>query len=122
VQNVGGNWDKTSSLVFPKMTRLGFTMNYTDPEETFRLLSTIEGQWPEGGASRIVLGGEAGIVLSGVGIVGRAAYGSNGVANGRASVTYGGSVHFGHLQCDYAYDPGNLAGDNGHHVGVRITL
>jgi len=80
----------------------------------------IEAQWPEGASSRVVIGGEAGLVLSGVGLVGRVAYGSNANINGRASVTYGGSVHFGKLQGDYAYDPGSLSGDNGHHIGVRL--
>ncbi|HEY2824230.1 MAG TPA: hypothetical protein VGI83_01670 [Gemmatimonadales bacterium] len=122
VQNVAGNLDKTSSLTFPKISRLGFTMNYTDPEESFRLLSTIEAQWPEGRDARVIVGGELGLVISGVGVVGRAAYGSNALINGRSTVTVGVSVHFGQLEGDYAYDPGSLPGDNGHHLGVRLTL
>jgi len=42
VQNVGGNWSKTSNLRMPRLTRFGFTMNYVDPQGTFRLLSTVE--------------------------------------------------------------------------------
>lgn len=122
MQNVSGNWDKTSALVFPKLSRLGFTMNYTDPEESFRIRSTVELQWPEGRDTRLIVGGEGGIVLSGVGLMGRVAYGSGSPASGRGSVTYGASVHIGRLEGDYAYDPGNLAGDNGHHIGLRVTL
>ena len=122
MQNVSGNWDKTSSLVLPGLSRLGFTMNYTDPEESFRLLSTVEVQWPEAQSARLVVGGEGGLVLSGVGLVGRVAYGSSADLSGRKGVTYGGSVQFGVAEFDYAYDPGNRAGDIGHHLGLRITL
>src|SRR6185436_20148171 len=75
MQNVGGNFDDRSALVMPRLTRLGFTMNYVDPQESFRLLSAIEVQWPEGRSARTVLGGEAGTVIRGVGVVGRLAYG-----------------------------------------------
>jgi hypothetical protein len=123
VQNVSGNWDQTSALVMPRLSRFGFTMNYTDPEETVRLRSILEVQWPEGQSARVVLGGEVGFVLTGVGLVGRAAYGSHAEVSGRKSVTFGGSVHLlGGIEFDYAYDPGTRVGDNGHHAALRINL
>src|SRR5439155_765710 len=46
VQNIGGR--RSGAPPLPRRTRAGFTMNYVDPQGTFRLLTTVEGQWPEG--------------------------------------------------------------------------
>lgn len=122
VDNVSGNWDHQSSLVLPHLTRFGFTMNYVDPQETFRLLSTVEVQWPEGQDTRVVLGGEGGVVLSGVGVVGRLAYGTRPPGSGESRVSYGLSVAVGRLQLDYAYEPTGALGSESHRFGARITL
>lgn len=121
VQNVGGNFDDRSPLVMPRLSRLGFTMNYVDPQESFRLLSSFEMQWPQGRSARPVLGGEAGTVLKGVGLVGRLAYGSRWADYQPSSVTYGASVVLTRLIFDYSFEPSGV-GVSRHRLGVRLTL
>ena len=122
VQNIGGNWRSASALPMPRLTRVGFTMNYVDPQESYRLLSTVEVQWPEGRGARGVFGVEGGIVVEGVGILARAGYGgeSPGLPNSKFSV--GGSVAFGVLDLDYAYRSSDLFEERAHHFGLRLTL
>jgi hypothetical protein len=122
VQNVGGNWSNTSSLRMTRLTRLGFTMNYVDPQGTFRLLSTMEWQWPAGRSRRFVLGGEGGVVVSGVGVVGRIGLGTRPDPTTRAGVTYGASLELGAIDVDFAYDPNDLVNDPSRRIGVRIAI
>lgn len=122
VENIGGNWRDTSSLVMPRRSRFGFTMNYVDPLESFRLTSIFEVQWPEGRSARAVIGGEAGVVLGGIGIIGRVAYGGGTRLATGAVVTVGASVHLGVANLDYAYHDRELLGRAAHHFGLRLTL
>jgi hypothetical protein len=122
VQNVGGNWSNTSNLRIPRLTRFGFTMNYVDPQGSFRLLSTIEWQWPAGRKSRFVLGGEGGIVLSGVGVVGRLGYGTRPEPTAWAGVTYGATLELGAFDIDFAYDPNDFLGDPARRIGMRLAF
>ena len=122
VQNIAGNWSKTSNLRMSRMSRFGFTMNYVDPQGTFRLLSTIEWQWRAGRRQRFVLGGEGGIVVSGVGVVGRIGYGTRPEPTTRAAVTYGASLELGAMDVDFAYDPNDLLNDPSRRIGVRIAI
>jgi hypothetical protein len=121
VQNVSGNWERASALALPRTTRAGFTMNYTDPQESFRLLSTIEVQWPEGTGARLVLGGEGGLVVGGVGLIARAAYGSR-PASGGSRLAFGGSVALARVLLDYARESATTtAGESRHRFGMRFT-
>ena len=122
VQNLSGNWKGDSPLEIPRLTRTGFTMNYVDPQETFRLMSTVELQWPEGRGTRLVLGVEGGIVVAGVGILGRTAYGSRREGSDRSAFTFGLSLGLSRLMVDYAYEPSDLLGDASQRIGVRLTL
>jgi hypothetical protein len=122
VENVGGNWRDTSSLAMPRRSRLGFTMNYVDPQESFRLTSIFEVQWPEGRSARAIIGGEAGVVLGGVGVIGRLAYGGGGRITTDAALTVGGSVRLGVANLDYAYRDRELLGQPAHYIGLRLTL
>lgn len=123
IQNVGGNFDDASPLTMPRLSRLGFTMNYVDPQESFRLMSALEVQWPEGRGARLVLGGEAGTVVKGVGVVGRLAYGSPWPDYQPSRMTYGASVVLSrYLTADYAYEPSVAFADSRHRLGVRLTL
>jgi len=65
-------------------------MNYVDPQQSFRLMSVLEVQWPEGRGQRLVAGGEA-HGDQGVGVVGRLAYGSKWTDYQPAAMTYGGA-------------------------------
>ncbi len=97
-------------------------MNYVDPQESFRLMSTLEVQWPQTAGARVVLGGEGGVVVRGVGVIGRMGYaGRQAVANS-SHVTYGGTLTFGELNLDYAYQRSNVLGRPAHQLGVRLTL
>jgi hypothetical protein len=122
VQDVGGNWSRQSALPMPRLTRFGFTMNYSDPQETYRLMTTVEEQWPEGAPSRWILGGEAGIVVYGVGLLARAAYQTRTGGTVEPAVTLGGTVALTRLQVDYAYGARDLMGTRAHRLGVRLTL
>ncbi len=122
VQNIGGNWVDSTSLMLPRTSRFGFTMNYVDPQETFRLLSTLEVQWVEGRQARGVLGAEAGVVISGIGIVGRIGYAGRPSPYSASEVTFGGTVTLGRFLLDYAYRPDDLQGDDAHLAGLRLTF
>jgi hypothetical protein len=124
VQNVGGNWlpQAATTVAMPRLTRWGFTMNYSDPEETFRLMSTVEVQWPQGQPARWILGGEAGAVVYGMGILGRIAYQTRTAGTGWPPVTLGASLALTRLQLDYAYAPRDPLGTPAHRLGVRLTL
>jgi hypothetical protein len=122
VQNIGGNWRDTSALAMPRRSRLGFTMNYVDPQEAFRLTSVLELQWPQGRSARLVFGGEAGIVVGGVGVIGRLAYGGAAAYTSGRAVTYGGSVRIGVANLDYAYRQRDVLGVPAHYFGLRLTL
>ena len=121
VQNVAGNWQR-SDVAMPRLTRAGFTMNYVDPQGVVRLLSTIEVQWPEDSGTRTVLGGEGGVVVGGVGIMGRLAYGSRPAAADRSGMTYGATLQLGSVEVDLAYEPNDLVDDPSRRIGVRIAL
>lgn len=122
-QNLGGNWNDVSGLPMPGLSRLGFTMNYVDPQETFRLLSTLEFQWAEGRGMRTVIGVEGGIVVSNaVGVIGRAAYGSRPGGLLRPRFTYGASVALTRFTFDYAFEPVVAGSSSTQRVGVRLAL
>lgn len=121
-QNVGGNWRDESGLTMPPLTRLGFTMNYVDPLESFRLMSTFEFQWPDGGENRFVLGVEAGIVVSGVGVIGRGAYGSQPSEWDTPEFSFGASLALTKASLDYAYRKSDHLYEPVHMFGLRLTL
>jgi len=122
VQNVGGNLRDSSGIILPRLSRFGFTMNYVDPQESFRLMSVLEVQWPKGRGSRVVIGGEAGTVIKGVGVVGRLAYGSKWVDYQPAAVTFGGSVVLGRVIADYAFEPTTALPESRHRFGLRLAF
>ncbi len=97
-------------------------MNYVDPQEEFRLLSTLEVQWPEAEGSRLVVGGEAGIVLGGIGLIGRVAWASRPLVPGRSQGTFGATLAFTRLNLDYAYQQTDVLDRSAHRLGARLTL
>jgi hypothetical protein len=122
VQHVGGNWDERSAIVLPRRTRAGFTMNYVDPLESFRLLSTLEMAWEPGVGSRLTVGAEGGVVLRGVGVVGRVARRSRPPGSTDPPFTAGGTIAVAELQLDYAYAARDALGEGAHRLGVRLRL
>ena len=118
VQNLGGD---AGPGVLPRRVRAAFTMNYVDPEGVFRLLTTLEVQWPDGARAGVLTGVEAGVVVGGVGLVGRAGYSTSAIAPGTSKVSVGGGVELGRFHLDYAYRPIDRGGDAENRFGVRWT-
>jgi hypothetical protein len=122
VQNLGG--DLGAGLHLPRRTRAGFTLNYVDPQGSYRLLTTIEGQWPSGAAAQgspfLMLGVEGGAVTHGLGLVGRVGYVGHSVATTASPFTAGGSLEVGRLHLDYAYRAEDALGGR-HRMGLRWT-
>lgn len=123
VQNLGGDLGGTAGAHLPRRTRAGFTLNYTDPQGVFRLLTTLEGQWPSGGGESavMILGAEGGVVMAGVGLVGRLGFTTPSAATAASRVSVGGGVELGRLHVDYAYRGYDALGGGTHRLGVRWT-
>jgi hypothetical protein len=119
VQNLGGALGGGAHL--PRRTRAGFTMNYVDPEGSYRLLTTLEGQWPDAGTAFVVVGLEGGVVTHGVGLIGRSGYAGRSATSAGSPFTVGGSVELGHLHLDYAYHAVGAPASDTHRVGLRWT-
>jgi hypothetical protein len=119
VQNIGSGGG--SGIDLPRRVRAGVTMNYLDPEGTFRFLSTLEGQWPAGGSATLVTGVEGGVVTGGVGLLGRAGYSGHSAGNGASHWSLGAGIALGHVSVDYAYQNYAGLGDQTHRVGLRWT-
>jgi hypothetical protein len=119
VQNLGGDLGGGARL--PRSTRAGFTLNYTDPQGDFRMLTTLEAQWRQDRAAVLIQGVEAGLVTGGVGFVGRLGYATRPAVTDASRFTFGGGVVMGRLQMDYAYQGYDALGGGTHRVGVRWT-
>jgi hypothetical protein len=119
VQNLGG--DLGGGALLPRRTRAGLTLNYTDPQGTYRLLTTIEGQWTRNRSAVLVQGIEGGIVTGGVGLVARAGYASRATVTDASRFTFGGGIVLGRLGLDYAFQAYDVLGGGTHRVGVRWT-
>ena len=123
VQNIGGDLGGGARLT--RRTRAGLTMNYVDPQGAYRLLTTLEGQWPSGvgagaGAAFLIAGVEGGVVTRGVGIVGRLGYAGHSLATDPAPVSWGAGIELGRLHVDYAYRAsGHSGATSTHRLGVR---
>jgi hypothetical protein len=122
MQNIGGSWGGTGGVAMPQLTRAAMMWNYVDPLETFRLLSTVELQWPEGEEFRIVVGGEGGFVVHDVGLFARAAYGTESPGSVYSRMTCGGSLTIADLALDYAYQASDLNSEPAHRFGFRLVL
>ena len=118
VQNIGG--DLGAGLHLPRRTRAGFTLNYVDPQGTYRLLTTLEGQWPSEGTAFLILGVETGMVTHGLGLLARVGYVGHSAATTASPFTAGAGIELGRLHLDYAYRADDDLGAR-HRVGLRWT-
>ena len=119
VQNLGG--DVGNGALLPRRTRAALTLNYTDPQGTFRLLTTLEGQWTRDRSAVLIQGIEGGIVTGGVGLVGRVGYATRPTVTDASRVTFGGGIVLGRLAMDYAFQAYDALGGGTHRVGLRWT-
>ncbi len=122
VQNVG-SWRVTGGPVtLPLRKRVGLTFNFTDPQETVRILGTMEVAWTRGASRRTILGLEAGAVLGRVGLVGRVGYGAAPQGSGQKEVSLGGGLVLSRFDIDYAWQRRTKLGREVHRLGLRFTL
>ena len=119
VQNIGGDLGGGARL--PRSTRAGFTMNYVDPQGSYRLLTTLEGQWPSPGSALLIAGVEGGVVAHGVGLVGRLGCGGRSPSTAASPCSYGAGLELGRLHLDYAYRMFDAPARGTHRLGLRWT-
>ncbi len=121
VRNLGGDFGNGARL--PRRGAVGLTLNYTDPQGTFRLLTTGEAQWGGGAGTTWILGAEGGVVvggLAGAGLVGRVGLAKRPADVASSPLSFGAGVVIGRLQVDYAYRGFETLGTT-HRVGLRWT-
>lgn len=109
-------------LQLPESKHLGFSFNFTDPQETARLLTTVEVVWTDRAERRTLLGLEAGAVLGKVGLVGRLGYGAAPEGAGQREVSLGGGMVLSRFNIDYAWQRRTKLGSHIHRLGLRFTL
>lgn len=119
VQNLGG--DLGNGALLARRTRAGLTLNYTDPQGTYRLMTTLEGQWTRDRSAVLVQGIEGGVVTGGVGLVGRIGYATRPAVTDASRLTFGGGIVLGRLAMDYAFQAYDALGGGTHRVGLRWT-
>lgn len=119
VQNLGG--DLGNGALLPRRTRAGVTLNYTDPQGTFRLLTTLEGQWTRERRAVLIQGLEVGVVNTGVGVIGRLGYATRPAITEASRLTFGGGLVLGRLAIDYAFQSYGVLENDTHRVGLRWT-
>lgn len=122
VQNLGGDLRTTGTAPapLPRTTRLGFTLNFIDPQGTSRLMATTDWVSPPGGDSYWAIGLEGGVVSGGVGVVGRAGFAAGRAPSDRQDLSYGGGLVFHSIRVDYAFQGYDVTGIESHRIGVRV--
>jgi len=123
VQNLGGDFGPAAGGAhLPRRTRAGFTLNYVDPQGSYRLLTTVEGQWPAQGrgSAFVILGIEGGVVARGMGVLGRVGYVGHSGVTSASPFTAGASLELGggRLHLDYAFRADDALGAR-HRMGLR---
>jgi hypothetical protein len=124
VQNLGGDLRTSTGTPapLPRTTRLGFTLNFIDPQGTLRLMATTDWVSPRSGESYWAFGFEGGAASGGMGLVGRVGLAAGREASDRSNVTWGGGVQVRGLRLDYAFQAFEALGEGAHRFGVRWAL
>ncbi len=121
VQNLGREAVSGPLLTLPTTTRLGFALNFVDPQSTLRLLGTLEGVWTEGERGRTVWGLETAVVVRGIGVAARLGRGAQPEGTGFSEWAYGAGLVLGRLHLDWAYQDESVFGSGLHRFGARWT-
>lgn len=121
VQNLGPDL-KTNTATpapLPRTVRAGFSLNVVDPQGTPRLM--VVGDWvsPRGSKSYWVFGVEGGVVVEGIGLLGRAGIATGRAPSDRKSLALGGGLVFRNLRLDYAYQGFSALGTATQRFGLR---
>jgi len=122
VQNIGNSTLSGTGLDLPTSTHVGLSFNFVDPQETARLLATVEAVWTERNPTRVLFGVEGGVVIHGVGIVARGGLGPQAPGTGLAGGAFGAGLVLGRLRFDYSYQKSNIKGSSLQGLGLRFTL
>ncbi len=121
LQNIGGTIHATNGTgaSLPRTGRIGFTLNFIDPQGTARLMATTDWVKPPGSDSYWALGFEGGVVSDGIGVLGRLGVATGRAATDRKGISLGAGLVVRSLHLDYAWQPyGALAGSQ-QRLGVR---
>jgi hypothetical protein len=121
MQNVAGRMTDSDGdqLAIPRTTRVGFTLNFIDPQGTARLMTTTDFVAPPGGDSYWAMGFEGGVVANGVGATGRLGIALGRASSDRRSLVYGGTIQLRGVRFDWSYQPFDAIGASTHRFGVR---
>lgn len=123
VQNIGGDVRSSDGgrTPLPRTVRVGFTLNFIDPQGTSRLMATTDWVAPPGGDSYWAIGVEGGAVARGVGVALRAGLAAGRAASDRRGLTYGGGLIFHGLHVDYAVQGHDVTGMPSHRIGLGVV-
>ena len=121
MQNIGGSAKASdgSAAPLPRTTRVGFTLNFIDPQGTARLMATTDWVKPPGGNAYWALGFEGGMVANGLGILGRLGISAGRAATDRRGYSLGAGLIVKGLRLDYAWQPYGALAASEQRVGFR---
>lgn len=121
VQNVAGTLttDGAGTTELPRTPRVGFTINFVDPQGTMRLMTTADWITPPGGNSLWAVGLEGGVVAGTVGLVGRAGISLGRQTASRDPLAWGAGIVVRGLRLDYAHQGWGAAGGASHRIAFR---
>jgi hypothetical protein len=121
LQNIGGatHPNNGAAATLPRTGRIGFTLNFIDPQGTARLMATTDWVKPPGSDSYWAFGFEGGVVAAGLGVLGRLGVATGRAATDRKGLSLGAGLVAHSMRLDYAWQPyGALAGSQ-QRLGVR---
>ena len=123
VQDFGDHAIDGVGLTLPTNVKVGYMLNFVDPQSSARLLMTVEGIFTAGQDARAAVGAEAGVVIRGIGVVARGGYARAPagvqIGEGSAGLTL---ILSRVVSVDYAYQPRTPLGGQLHQFGVRLNL
>ena len=122
MQNVAGSLtaSDTTDYELPRTARLGYTLNFIDPQGTARFMATVDWVHPPGGDSYAALGFEGGVVTGDIGLVGRLGFAAGRIPGDRRPYSLGaGIVVKKNLHVDYAWQAYETLVADAHRFGVR---
>jgi len=121
LQNIGGGTRATGGTTasLPRTGRIGFTLNFIDPQGTARLMATTDWVKPPGNDSYWALGFEGGVVADGIGVLGRLGVATGRAATDRKGFSLGAGILVKSLRVDYAWQPFGALSGSQQRLGVR---
>lgn len=122
LQNIGGPVTATDGgrLPLPRLARLGLTLNFVEPQGTFRMLTDTELLVPARGDSYWTFGVESGVITTGVGVLARASYAAGREGSDRRPAAFGAELRLRALRLEYAFQAYRAPYRATHQVGVRF--